>query len=103
LAIDRYDSVADNLAAIAASLESLRALDRHGSEISEQAFSGFVALPSVEAWWQVLGLEGYDATPEQIETAHRRLAMQHHPDRGGDVERMSKINRARDIGLEAQR
>jgi len=32
-----------------------------------------------------------------IKTQHRRLAMQHHPDRGGDEERLQAINAAMDI------
>ncbi len=31
-----------------------------------------------------------------IKTQHRRLAMQHHPDRGGDEERLQAINAAMD-------
>jgi len=31
-----------------------------------------------------------------IKTQHRRLAMQHHPDRGGDAERLQAINAAMD-------
>src|SRR5690606_17605504 len=55
IAIDRYDRVQDNLAAIAATLEAMRAIDRHGgAEILDRAFTGFVALPQPEQWWQVL-------------------------------------------------
>jgi hypothetical protein len=32
-----------------------------------------------------------------IKTQHRRLAMQHHPDRGGDAERLQAINAAMDV------
>ncbi|HEC20124.1 MAG TPA: molecular chaperone DnaJ [Gammaproteobacteria bacterium] len=32
-----------------------------------------------------------------IKTQHRRLAMQHHPDRGGDEQRLQAINAAMDI------
>lgn len=102
MAIDRYDNVADNLAAIAATLESMRAIERHGGAvILDKAFAGFTALPSPFVWWQVLGLDGPNASREDIERAHRKLAMSAHPDRGGDVERMSDINRARDHGLRA--
>src|SRR5690606_2593615 len=45
MAIDRYDRVADNLAAVAATLEAMRAIERHGgAEILERAFTGFTAL-----------------------------------------------------------
>ena len=46
MAIDRYHRTADNLAAIAASLEALRAVERHGgAQILDRAFAGFSALP----------------------------------------------------------
>ncbi len=42
---------------------------------------------------EVLGLAD-NATPEDINRAYRRLAMQHHPDRGGDAEAFEKVQRA---------
>ncbi len=101
MAVDRYDRVADNLAAIAATLEAMRAIERHGgAEILDRAFTGFVALPAPEQWFTVLGV-GANATREEIVDAHRRLAMKHHPDRpGGSAEAMARINAAREDGLE---
>lgn len=101
MAIDRYDRVQDNLAAIAATLEAMRAIERHGgAEILDRAFTGFVALPAPEQWFTVLGI-GAHATRDQIEEAYRRLAMKHHPDRpGGNAGEMSRINTARDEGLQ---
>lgn len=40
-----------------------------------------------------LGLEE-DADKEQIRAAYRRLAMRHHPDRGGDTATLQQINEA---------
>lgn len=37
-----------------------------------------------------------NATPEEIKTAFRKLAMQHHPDRNGDEAEFKKINEAYD-------
>jgi hypothetical protein len=103
MAIDEYFRVADNLAAIAATLEAMRAIERHGgAAILDRAFTGFTALPSPEQWFQVLGVPA-TATREQITAAHRRLAMEHHPDRGGTAEQMARINQARDDGLEQAR
>jgi DnaJ-domain-containing protein 1 len=96
MAIDRYDALADNLAAIAATLEAMRAIDRHGgAEILDRAFKGFVALPAPEQPWNVLGV-AMTATTGEIDEAYRRLAMQHHPDRGGDAAAMARINAARE-------
>lgn len=88
MAIDRYDRVADNLAAIAATLEAMRAIQRHGgAEILERAFTGFAALPAPGAvtvpWRQVLGLQGNETGAKVVEEAYRRLRSQHHPDKGG--------------------
>lgn len=103
MAIDRYTRIADNLAAIAATIEAMRAIERHGgATILNRAFQGFTALPAPESWWQVLGLKSPSATKAEIEAAHRALIMKHHPDRpDGDTEKASRINRARDQGLEA--
>lgn len=101
MAIDRYYRPADNLAALAASLEAMRAIERHGgAAILDRAFTGFVALPAPEQWFSVLGV-GAHATIVEIEEAYRRLAMKHHPDRpGGDAGEMARINSARDEGLQ---
>lgn len=103
MAIDRYGLLADNLAAIAATLEAMRAIERHGgAEILDRAFTGFTALPAPEQWFQVLGVSA-GASLGQIEDAYRALVWKHHPDRGGDTDTMARINRARDEGMEARR
>jgi DnaJ-domain-containing protein 1 len=100
MAVDRYDRVADNLAAIAATLEAMRAIERHGGAlILDRVFTGFQALPAPEQPWQVLGLNSH-ATRDQVEEAWRRLAAKHHPDRGGNADLMARINAARDQLLE---
>lgn len=97
IAVDRYDRVADNLAAVAATLEAMRAIERHGgAAILDRAFTGFTALPAPEQPWQTLGLETSRPTRQQIDDAHRRLASKHHPDKGGDSNEMGRINAARD-------
>lgn len=93
MAIDLYDRVADNLAAIAATLEAMRAIERHGgAEILNRAFTGFAAIEdqSAGSWWQVLGVES-DALPFVIEAAYKRLRSEHHPDRGGDPDQFHRV------------
>jgi hypothetical protein len=103
MAIDRYDRVEDNLAAVAATLNAMRAIERHGgAAILDRAFQGFAALPAPESWWQVLKLSGPNATEAEIRSAHRKLIHDNHPDTGGDTDKAARINRARDQGLEAQ-
>jgi hypothetical protein len=96
IAVDQYDRVADNLAAIAATLEAMRAIERHGgAAILDRAFAGFVALPAPEQPWQVLGVPR-GASKDEIDKAYRQLASKHHPDKGGDPSEMARINQARD-------
>ncbi|HWL06772.1 MAG TPA: J domain-containing protein [Xanthobacteraceae bacterium] len=99
MAIDIYDRVADNLAAIAATLNAMRAIERHGgAQILERAFTGFAALPSPRSWRDVLEL-GAHATRENIEANFRRLARDRHPDRGGSADAMAELNNARETAL----
>ena len=34
---------------------------------------------------------------QTVKRAHKRLAVQHHPDKGGDPEMMTRLNQARDV------
>jgi len=104
MAIDLYTDVADNLAAIAATLEAMRAIERHGgAAILERAFTGFVALPApgaARSWREVLGIPSSMGTNrDSINAAYRRLAGAAHPDRGGSHAAMSELNRAREDAL----
>ena len=100
MAIDRYYRVADNLAAVAATLEAMRAIERHGgAEILNRAFLGFAALPekASQPWREVLGIEGA-VTLDLVESRFRALVKVHHPDQGGEKEReqFEKIVQARE-------
>jgi hypothetical protein len=99
IAIDRYTRVADNLAAIAATLEAMRTVERHGgAEVMERQFLGFAALPekASQPWREVLGIEG-TATLEIIESRFRALVKVHHPDAGGkDDDLFQRILQARE-------
>lgn len=103
LACDRWDRVADNIAAIAAHVEALRGIDRWGVGTIEQAFTGYTALPApatASEWWRVLNLAP-TATLEQVDEAFRRLAFDAHPDRGGNHETMARLTAARDAARQA--
>jgi hypothetical protein len=103
MAIDQYDRVADNLAAIAASLEALRAIKRHGgAQIMERAFLGFAALPASASkpWREVLQIPpNAKVTPDWISAAYRSMAARLHPDQGGDTEAFQELTAARDAAL----
>lgn len=103
MAIDLYMKVEHNLAAIATTLEAMRAIERHGgAQILERAFTGFTALaaPAVFDPWAVLGLKP-GADRGEVERKFRELAMRHHPDRGGDAAEFHRILKAREKCLEA--
>lgn len=97
IACDTYTLVRFNMRAIGVTVESLRAMKRHGaSSLLEQAFTGFAALPAAPIgppWWQVLGV-AQNADRDQIRDAYRELARKHHPDVGGSADLMARINRA---------
>jgi hypothetical protein len=99
IAIDRYNLIADNIAAVAATLEAMRAIERHGgAEILERTFTGFAALSdgSQKPWREVLGLTTQDLTIGGVDDAFRRLAKIHHPDAGGNAEQFRELSEARE-------
>lgn len=51
------------------------------------------------------GILGVDrkATPDEIKRAYRRLAAQHHPDRGGDTAKFQEIQQAYDVLSDAEK
>ena len=96
MAVDQYTLVQDNLAAVAATLEAMRAIERHGGAvILERAFTGFAALPSPNDWRHVMGFEE-TPTFEIVKQWYKALAIQRHPDSGGNENAMSELNRALD-------
>lgn len=103
LACDRWNSIEDNLWAIACSISAMRSLDRWGvSDILERAFTGFTAIPERSGGrtcWDVLGM-----APTKNEAAisekYREMAKVKHPDVGGSHEEMNELNEARKDALE---
>jgi len=47
-------------------------------------------------YYKILGLER-TATDEEIKKAFRKLALEHHPDKGGDEEKFKEINEAYEV------
>lgn len=104
IAIDAYHRVRDNLAAVAATLEAMRSIERHGgAQVLERAFEGFAALTAPgKTWWDVLEVRP-DSPADVIEANYRRLARDRHPDRGGSQELMAELNTAREAAHAAVR
>jgi len=97
MAIDQYWKVEENLAAIAATLDAMRAIERHGgARVLERAFTGFTALPApttARTWREVLGFGASTPSRDELRRRFRSLAAVHHPDRnGGSDAAMSELN-----------
>lgn len=112
-ACDKWRSPAENMQAIALSIEAMRGLDRWGAgDIVSRAFAGFNALPpgdggtppqqpAKRSWREVLNMTGgimSSLSPaDQVaiaKTRHRDAIKQAHPDVGGSHERASELNTA---------
>ena len=94
LACDRYLRVADNIAALAATIEAKRAITRHGAVTVEQEFRGYAALPAPlvpDDWRAALG---HPRTLAEAEVAYRARAKAAHPDAGGSAADMAALNAA---------
>lgn len=106
MAIDIYNRVADNIAAVARTLEYMRGIERHGgASIQERAFTGFTALPPPPTCWQVLAMDppknGEDRASivSRIKAAHRAGMITLPRDGNGDVQGAAGLNAARDDAL----
>ena len=57
----------------------------------------------MENFYQTLGVNE-NATQDEIKKAYRKLAVEHHPDKGGDENKFKKISEAYDtVGDESKR
>ena len=118
LACDTYREVAQNLAALAAHLEKVRAIERYGVATANEMVLAFEALPAPSSvpqpteqpstdaterpWWAVLGIRE-DADEILIKAAYRSLSRVYHPNAGkrpadADV-KWAQIQEAHDQGL----
>lgn len=100
---DRYTHLEQNLAAIAATIEAKRAIERHGVSTLEREFEGYKALPPgsviegqppAKSPWEVLGvLPG--TSVDTCETIYKAKARRAHPDvEGGSEAAMLELNAA---------
>lgn len=94
---DMYLKPEDNMAAIAATLDALRTVERHGSQMFNAAFSGFDALPapknsSARSWQEVLEYFGIDIA--EAEKAYKIARKNAHPDHGGNDDEFNEVQEA---------
>ena len=106
LACDRWLTVAENIAAIAAHIDAIRRVDRYGVGTLDQAFAGYDALPPPGAVakipWRKVFEYADDARPSKVDlqARYRTMAARFHPDlQGGSHEAMAMLNAARDEAL----
>ncbi len=95
LACDKWNRVADNIAAIAAHIDCLRGIDRYGVGTIEQAFFGYqqLAAPNTEKPWRQI-ITGCN-TLEEAETKYYARIKQIHPDvPGGNAIQAAEWTRA---------
>lgn len=102
---DAFDEVWKNIRAIGLSIRDMRGPESRGcAAITDQAFSGFTALPNpdhVKQWWDVLGLEP-NAGRSAINTAWKRLRKERHPDApGGSTAAFQELQAAYEQGVRA--
>jgi hypothetical protein len=93
IACDKWDSIRDNLHAVAKTIEALRGVERWVTgEMVDAAFQGFTAIPASASagipvrpkrpWHEVLGVSP-DAPREVIGAAGEAMQRKTHPDAGG--------------------
>jgi hypothetical protein len=98
LPCDKWDRVADNLAAIASHIGALRGIERWGVGETHDVFTGFRALPSTEPakreWYVVLGINS-NAGWTEAEKAYKKKVVECHPDKpGGSHEAFIELQEA---------
>lgn len=102
---DKWRSHAENMQAIAKSIEALRGLERWGvGDVVTRAFSGFNALPPgpspepARSWREVLGGVWPELARAELlviaRARHRAAIRTAHPDAGGSHELAAELNAA---------
>jgi hypothetical protein len=89
---DRWMHVEQNVQAIALTIESMRAIERHGAKHMVKAmFQGFTALPAPDDW---RGALGHPKTLAEAEANYRSKIQAAHPDKGGSEQAAAALNAA---------
>ncbi len=101
IACDSFDRMAQNIKAIAMTLQRLRQIEDYGCYSFDKAMRGaaYTALPAPEApprnWWEILGVDP-DIDPDALKAVHKALVKKYHPDNanGGDPTKFREIQEA---------
>jgi hypothetical protein len=111
IAGDKWDSIRDNLQAVAKTIEARRGIERWGTgEVVDAAFEGFTAIPASASagipvrpkrvWHEVLSVAP-DPPREVIEAAGKAMQRKTHPDAGGSDVEFEEVQEAISESLEA--
>lgn len=101
LPCDKWDSVAGNLAAVAAHLNAIRGIERWGVGDLRTQFAGFQALPDPDRiiWRDVFGYDKHAPPPSAQELANqfKLLRSKQHPDKGGNAQEFDRVMKAYEL------
>lgn len=97
---DKWDRVADNIAAIASHLAAMRGMERWGVGESHDVFTGFKALPESVTLncWEELGMKP-SKEQELIKRNFRLKSFKAHPDHGGTQDSFTRLQAAYEQAL----
>lgn len=108
MACDSFTSVAQNIGALAAHIQAVRAIERYGVATAAETLQAFRALPPPiyagppkRPWHEVFGLDPTVADRESVEALYKAKARKAHPDAGGSAEAMAELNTAREDAIRA--
>ena len=91
---DRWNRLPDNIAAIAAHIDAVRKIERYGVSDIAAALSSFrAALPAADGsdWKSIFPQV---ETIAELTRRYRTLAIEAHPDQGGNEVQMARLSRA---------
>lgn len=101
MACDTYNEVEQNIAAIAAHLKAVQAIERYGVGTTAETLQAFTALPPPpqakpkRPWWEVLGVVRGAVDKDDVSAVFKIRAKKWHPDaETGDAEKMIELNDA---------
>lgn len=101
-ACDSFHTVRDNIRAIGLTIANLRSIERYGATaMLERTLNAFDALPAPKSCWDLLGVKP-GAGAGEVQAAYTRLALIHHPDKGGTTDAMAELNAARERALKGE-
>lgn len=84
----------DSLSRYYLDLNQLLEMDSHKVDALLTSFwTKFLSYENMDTSLECLGLE-HGASLDDIQNQYRKLAMQHHPDKGGNAEKFAQINQA---------